>query len=54
MKNKKAFTITLEFILIMLMCTAVVGVCLAIFTDNFGGLFDNSRNYKTIFERRAD
>ena len=54
MKQKKAFAVTLEFILVVLLCCIAAGVCMAVFTDNLGDLFGNDRNYKNIFERRAD
>ncbi len=54
MKKKEAFAITLELVLVILLCSAVVGLCLAAFTDNLSNLFDIERNYKRIFERVAD
>lgn len=54
LRKYRAFAITVEFILITLMCCAVVGVCLAIFTDNLSDLFSSDRNYKKIFERKFE
>lgn len=51
MKKKKAFAVTLEMVLVTLLCCAVVMVCLASFTDNLSNLFDGNRHYKKIFER---
>lgn len=52
--KKKAFAVTVEFVLVVLLCCAVVGVCLTAFTDNLSDLFGSDRNYKKIFERRLD
>jgi len=52
--KKRAFAVTVEYVLIILLCCAVVGVCLAAFTDNLNVLFGADRNYKKIFERRVE
>ena len=51
MKKKQAFAITVETVLMILLCTTVVMTCLSMFSDNLSNLFDNSRNYKKIFSR---
>ena len=51
MKEKKAFTLTIEMVLVILACTAAAFVCLAAFSDNIANIFADERNYKTIFQR---
>ena len=50
-EKRKAFNITVEYVLILLLATALVGACLSVFTDNLSVLFSQERNYKTIFNR---
>jgi len=54
MQQKKAFNITVEFILVLLLCGAIVGVCLTLFTDNLSTMFSSDRNYKKLFERTME
>lgn len=54
MKQKKAFAVTLELVLVILLCGVVAGICIAVFTDNLSDLFSNDRHYKGLFERKAD
>ncbi len=54
LKKFSAFAVTVEFVLITLLCAVIVGVCLAKLTDNMGNLFTLDRNYKKLFERRMD
>lgn len=49
MKKKKAFAVTIETILLFLLCTTVVLVCLQLFSDNLKNLFDDDRQYKKLF-----
>ena len=51
MKRKNAFTVTIETLLIFLLCTTVVFVCLQLFTDNLGEMFSDKQHYKNIFNR---
>ena len=53
MKKKNAFTVTIETILIFLLCSTVVIVCLQLFSDNLADMFSNDRNYKKLFNREA-
>jgi len=51
MKKKKAFVVTIETVLLFLLCTTVVMVCLQMFSDNLADMFSNERNYKKLFNR---
>ena len=51
MKKKNAFAVTIETILLFLLCSTVVIVCLQMFSDNLNDLFSAERNYKKIFVR---
>lgn len=53
MKKKNAFAVTIETILIFLLCSTVVIVCLQLFSDNLADMFSNDRNYKKLFNREA-
>ena len=53
-KKKKALAITVEFVLVVLLCLALLGVCLSAVTDNFSKVFEGGRNYKKLFERRME
>ncbi len=52
--KKEAFAVTVEYVLIILLCGVVVWICLAAFSDNLSVLFGSDRNYKKLFERVAD
>ena len=65
MKKKNAFVVTIETILLFLLCTTVVIVCLQMFSANLSDLFGcdpqkdinctienpETRNYKKLFLR---
>ncbi len=51
MKKKNAFVVTIETILLFLLCTTVVMVCLQMFSDNLSDLFSEERSYKKLFNR---
>ena len=54
MRKKQAFAITVEMVLMILLCATVVMTCLRLFSDNLSALFSQERNYKKIFERVSD
>lgn len=51
MKKKKAFVVTIETILLFLLCTMVVLTCLQMFSGNLSDLFGQDRHYKKLFLR---
>ena len=53
-EKRKAFNITVEYVLILLLATALVGACLSVFTDNLSVLFSQERNYKTILKHEKE